>query len=111
MSAAADLRRFAIGPVVTVLHGSDTRPFCTLEQLYDILGYLHSDVPGSGEIDTYIEAARPYLAGEHPGLAAEPVPPVDASEKAVFDWLIGLGDKYGTPLPVTPLPLYAAGGA
>lgn len=97
-------RYFEIGPVVTVLHGSNDRLFCPLEQLYDVLGFLTGDVPMAEQIDDYIDTCRPNVADQYPDLAAVTPPKRATPEAEIVTWLVQLGAEHHAPLELTPLP-------
>lgn len=110
-------KQFEIGPVVTVLYGDPDKIFCTLRDLYDILGFITGDIPshsrntvdGADSIDEAMTKAAKHLAELFPDLAAEDVPnffdPTDPTTEAeIVGWLVELGVKHHAPFTVTQLP-------
>lgn len=111
-------KQFEIGPVVTVLHGDPDKIFCSLRDLYDILGFMsggipshtRNDIDGADSIGEAITKCAAHLAELFPELAAEQLPadfydPTDpATEAEIITWLVGLGVKHHAPFTVTQLP-------
>lgn len=93
---------FPIGAALTVAVGSGAKLVCTLEQLYNILGYLTGDVPAAADIDTYIEQCRPWVREQLPWTRS--VIPPTGGDAQVLDWLADLTRQHGEFFTLTPLP-------
>ena len=113
---------FPIGAAITVAYGGVDRPFCTLGNLYRILGYLTGDVPpvDGQAADPDADPPRPYI----PGLADElercrshvaaqlpdtlrifDPPPAPADDNAAdLVWLSNVINKYGGTITLAALP-------
>lgn len=119
MTAPAPLtKQFEIGPVVTVLRADPDKIYCSLRDLYEILGFMTGVIPsharnGIDGVDSLGEAitkCAPYLAEQFPALAAEQLPadwddPTDpVTEGEIVAWLVGLGVKHHAPFTVAALP-------
>lgn len=94
-------RVFPLGAVLTITAGSYERPFCTLADLYSILGWLRHDVPAADELADAIDDWRPVILAQHPELAAVVAPPADASDTAVLSWLADQEAQFGAYLQLT----------
>ncbi len=111
-------KQFEIGPVVTVLKGDPDKIYCTLQQFYEILGFMTGTVPshrrneidGVDSIGEAVTKCAAHLAELFPELAAEQLPdgfddPADpATEAEIVAWLVELGVKHHAPFTVTALP-------
>lgn len=93
-------REFPVGVVVTLAVGSEMDMFCSLEQLYDVFGFIVGDLPMIGQIDEFIERCRPAIEGRVPVLP--PLPTAD-DDLAKHAWLAALPVQTITlaPLPET----------
>lgn len=106
---------FPIAAVVTVLHGSNDRPFCTLGNLYRILGFLLKDrsvdpddpdargIPRADLIDEAIAVCRPEILRQHPQLADSKATRA-GTDTGILTWLADQEQKFGATLTLTPLP-------
>lgn len=93
---------FPLGVVVTLLHGSNERLFCTLPALFDALGWMLADHPAADQIDEYIERVRPAVQKQHPTLAG--IKPTRATtDTGILRWLADLEAKHGTEFGLTPI--------
>lgn len=97
-------RGFGIGPIVTVVRGSSERMFCSLEQLYDALGFLIGDVPAPDDIDAYIDRCRDHVADQIPELRAVELPAEGAPDAEIVGWLVGLAEQHHAPIELTAIP-------
>jgi hypothetical protein len=97
---------FPIGAALTIAYGSNERPFCTLGNLYRILGYLTGDVPGGDSINPEIERCRNHVEAQLPDTlrAIDPPPDTDNIDTATVSWLAGIANKYGSTIELTALP-------
>lgn len=87
---------FPIGAALTVAYGSNERMFCTLGNLYRILGYLTGEVPLANAINSTIASCRDHVATQLPTeLRVVDPPPGSDDETAVIAWLSGIVNKYG----------------
>jgi hypothetical protein len=106
---------FPLPAVLTVLHGSNDRPFCTLGNLYRILGHLLKyvsvdpddpqahGIPRTVHIDGGIALCRPEILRQHPELAD--VPKTRATtDTGILTWIADQEAKYGPTVTLTPLP-------
>jgi hypothetical protein len=87
-----------IGAALTVAFGSNDRPFCSLGDLYRILGYLRGDVPGHDGIDDAIDECQQHVAAALPDSIAA------FGEPADFVWVTSIANKYGATIVLSPLP-------
>ena len=106
---------FPLAAVLTVIVGSNDRPFCILGNLYRILGYLLKDrsvdpndpdargIPRADHIDDAINVCRPAVLAQHPNLAA--ITATDATtDRGILNWITELERHYGATVTLTPLP-------
>lgn len=106
---------FPIAAVATVLVGSNDRPFCTLGNLYRILGFLLQHVsvdpddshavgiPRHDLIDEAITVCRTAILAEHPELAG--ITDTDATtDTGILTWIANLEKRYGATITLTPIP-------
>jgi hypothetical protein len=107
---------FPVGAAITVAYGSVDDMWCTLGNLYRILGYLNQFEADDGvpvltrgvsldelnrevednvaTIDDVIEQHRAYVRGELDGHGI-PRPPAEASEGDKISWLANLATEHG----------------
>lgn len=83
-----------------------------MDGVYDILGFMTDSEPFTHQLPRLGDEAKPYLAAEHPGLAAVEVPDFSAEtkeeQKANVDrWLDSLYAKHGTEVLVSRIPAEA----
>ncbi|MBU8834419.1 hypothetical protein [Mycolicibacterium goodii] len=110
---------FPLPAVLTVLVGSNDRPFCTLGNLYRILGFLLKDrsvdpddpdargIPRAELIDDAIEVCRSWILKQRPDLAD--VPKTRATtDTGILTWIADQEAKFGATVTLTPLPKAAA---
>lgn len=98
---------FPIAAVLTVTHSGNDRPFCTLGNLYRILGFMTgdvptagpSDVPGSLSIDEAVAKCRPEILRQHPQLAAITAP-ASRDERVILAWLDQQAEQFVTIEPL-----------
>lgn len=114
---------FPIGAALTVAYGSNERPFCTLGNLYRIIGYLTGDVPPiDGQpanpdgnppqphipgLNEVIVTCREHVAKQLPTeLRVVDRPPEGGHEDdvALMAWLAGIVNKYGATIALTAMP-------
>lgn len=95
---------FPVGAVLTVLHGSNERPYCTLGNLYRVLGYLTGDVPGADSINSAIGTVRPWVRQQHPALANLQPPEDGADDATVLAWLAAVEADHGATITLDPAP-------
>lgn len=95
---------FPIGAALTVAYGSNQRLFCTLGNLYRILGYLDGQVPGPYDIDAAIDKHRGHVLAALPTeLRALDLPPADTDNEASdVAWLVGIANRYGQTIALPP---------
>lgn len=106
---------FPLAAVLTVLHGSNDRPFCTLGNLYRILGFLLKDrsvdpddpdargIPRAELIDTAIAACRPEILRQHPQLA-ESTKTRATTDTGILTWIADQENQFGATVFLAPLP-------
>lgn len=106
---------FPLAAVLTVLVGSNDRPFCTLGNLYRILGFMlqhrsvDPDDPGAHGIprpdliDDGIAVCKTEILRQHPELA-----PIKATRAAtdtgILTWIADQETTYGPTVTLTALP-------
>lgn len=97
---------FPIGAALTVAYGSNERPFCTLGNMYRILGFLTGDVPGADRINSAIDACRDHVLTQLPDTlrAIDPPPPADDGAFSDEAYVGGVANKYGSTIALTPMP-------
>lgn len=110
---------FPVGAALTLAYGSNERPFCTLGNLYRIVGYLTGDVPPVDGQPADPDRNQPYIAGladeiercrEHviaqlpDELRAIDPPPPGGNETADVAWLAGIVNRYGPTIALDALP-------
>lgn len=98
---------FPIGAALTVAYGSNERPYCTLGNLYRVLGWLTGDCPGADHINSEIARCRDHVAVQLPTELRVVDPPptaLDEDDTAVMAWLGGIVNKYGATVALTALP-------
>ncbi|WP_431231488.1 hypothetical protein ACQ856_18170 [Mycolicibacterium psychrotolerans] len=99
---------FPVGAALTITYGSNERPFCTLGNLYRILGWLTGEIPDADEINTEIERCRTHVTAQLPDVLRlvdpPPAPGDDGDNTADMVWLIGITRTYGRTITLTALP-------
>ncbi|ALA06706.1 hypothetical protein SEA_GRAVAILLIA_60 [Mycobacterium phage Gravaillia] len=96
---------FPLGAAVTVAYGSNERPFCTLGNLYRILGYLTGEVPGADDINSVIAECRHHVTHQLPtDMRTENPPPPPGDDVADIHWLGTVIGKYGPRIALTAMP-------
>ena len=106
---------FPLAAVLTVLVGSNDRPFCTLGNLYRILGFLLKNrsvdpddpdargIPRAELIDTAIDVCRPEILRQRPELEA--VTKTRATtDTGILTWIADQEARFGPTVVLTPLP-------
>ncbi|MBU8834447.1 hypothetical protein [Mycolicibacterium goodii] len=106
---------FPLPAVLTVLVGSNDRPFCTLGNLYRILGFLLKDrsvdpddpdargIPRAELIDEAIEVCRPWIVKQRPDLAV--VAKTRATtDTGILSWIAEQESRFGATVTLAPLP-------
>ncbi|MCV7230705.1 hypothetical protein [Mycolicibacterium komossense] len=106
---------FPLAAVLTVLVGSNDRPFCTLGNLYRILGFMLQNrsvdpadpdahgIPRAELIDDAIAVCKPEILRQHPELAA--ITKTRAtSDTGILTWIADQETRYGLTVTLTPLP-------
>lgn len=106
---------FPLAAVLTVIVGSNDRPFCTLGNLYRILGFLLKDrsvdpddpdargIPRADHIDDAINLCRPAILEQRPDLAD--ITATDAAtDLGILNWIAELERRHGATVTLTPLP-------
>jgi hypothetical protein len=106
---AYDADRFPLGAAITVAYGSTTNMFCTLGNLYRILGYLDGPggegVPLNDQLDAMIDRYRTHVRAQLPGdIDARIMPPSDANDTERLLWLSAMHTAYGETITLTPAP-------
>lgn len=106
---------FPLGAALTVAYGSTEMMFCTLGNLYRIVGYLTGDLP-SIEGDPNAVPPIPSLADEINRCAVHvmaqlpeaaqrlTLPDNSDGDNARMEWLIATMTAAGTTVTLTPLP-------
>lgn len=95
-------RDFHIGDILSVATGRLVSPR-HIEGVYDILNFMTGDELFTHALPRAAEQCKPHLLQQHPQLEE-----VDASKVNERNWKRWLGRqavKYGSELPVEPLPL------
>lgn len=99
---------FPIGAALSVALGavglSDSAPgpYCTLRDLYAILGRLLGDVPTVEEMPDAAEQARAALLAQHPALS-EATLPENTSDTGILTWLAEQEAAFGATLRIKPV--------
>lgn len=97
---------FPIGAALTVAYGSNERPYCTLGNLYRILGHLDQHVPGPEDINDRIIANADRVRAALPDeLRVTETPPRDDNETAAIAWVASMANKYGPTVTIPDLDL------
>lgn len=104
---------FPLAAVLTVLVGSNDRPFCTLGNLYRILGFMRGDVPAAVSdpdadppivgIDEAITICRPEILRQHPELA-DVTKTRATTDTGILTWIAEQEKRFGATFTLTPLP-------
>lgn len=110
---------FPLPAVLTVLVGSNDRPFCTLGNLYRILGFLLKNrsvdpddpdargIPRAELIDTAIDVCRPEILRQRPELEA--VTKTRATtDTGILTWIAEQEARFGPTVTLTALPKVGA---
>jgi hypothetical protein len=103
-----DPNQFPLGAALTVAYGSTENMFCTLGNLYRILGYLDPDdegVPMVEQLDAMIDRYRVHVMAALPDQMHDlTLPSVDASDTDRMAWLMALHSAFGPTVTLTPAP-------
>jgi len=99
---------FPTGAAITVAYGSTENMFCTLGNLYRILGYLDPDdegVPLVEDLDKMIDRYRVHVMAQLPeALHNLTLPAADATDGDRMAWLMALHGAVGNTVTLTPAP-------
>lgn len=105
---------FPLAAVLTVLVGSNDRSFCTLGNLYRILGFLLKDrsvdpddpaargIPRVDLLDAAIAVCRPAILDQHPELA-DVTKTRATTDTGILTWIAEQETRYGATVTLTPL--------
>lgn len=96
-SAAAQV--FTLGEVLTALTG---RLLCPIDGLYRVLNFLTGDELYTHQLPRAFRTCRPYVAQQHPDLAALDYSGVNAATWRA--WLLAQEQQFGDTRPLTPIP-------
>lgn len=106
---------FPLAAALTVLVGSNDRPFCTLGNLYRILGFLLKNrsvdpddpdargIPRAELIDTAIDVCRPEILRQHPQLA-DITKTRATTDTGILTWIAEQEKTFGATVALSPLP-------
>lgn len=112
---AMNQNEFPLPAVLTVLVGSNDRPFCTLGNLYRILGFLLKDrsvdpvdpdargIPRAELIDDAIQVCRAEILRQHPHLT-NVTKTRAATDTGILTWIAEQEKRFGATVTLTPLP-------
>lgn len=106
---------FPLPAVLTVLVGSNDRPFCTLGNLYRILGFLLKNrsvdpddpdargIPRAELLDDAIAVCRPEILRQHPQLA-DVTKTRATTDTGILAWIAEQENTFGQTVTLTALP-------
>lgn len=98
---------FPIGAALTVAFGSNERPFCTLGNLYRVVGYLTGDIPMADGLASAIQRCRQHVLQQLPTelrVMDPPPEPSDVDNTADMVYVGGITNKYGATIKLVALP-------
>lgn len=89
---------FPIGAVLTITAGNAERIFCNYADQCRILGFMCGQFPGPADVQAYIDAARPAVITQHPGLANVTPPDEGLPDTVVLGWINQQAETFGATM-------------